>query len=222
VLTDRALAFCKLPGGARVLDVGCGSGFTVDHLYRHHGLPAVGLDISRMLLEEGRDAGLCALIQGRAEALPIGEARLAAIFCECTLSLLDEPRSALAEWRRVLARDGYLILSDLYDRSVRSRYAMQPNPTRCCLNGAVTRQTLFERMVVAGFEVLLFEDHTPLLKRMAAQLVWEHGSLEAFWENAEGTCATGSRRFEGRPGYYLMVARKTPAGLAPAGMDAKS
>jgi arsenite methyltransferase len=217
-LTERAMAFCKLPRGAMVLDVGCGSGATTVYLRRSHGLPAVGLDISRMLLEEAHETGLPAFIQGRAEALPIGDARLAAIFCECTFSLLPDPESALAEWRRVLAPGGYLILSDLYARSGRLQPTAQLDGVHCCLDGAVGCKTLFDRMAAAGFKVLLFEDHTPLLKRLAAQLVWEHGSIEAFWTHVGGACAADREKFTGRPGYYLMVARKSqpaePAGEA--------
>ena len=37
-LTDRIVALARLPRGARVLDVGCGSGATVAHLADRHGL----------------------------------------------------------------------------------------------------------------------------------------------------------------------------------------
>ncbi len=44
-LTERAFAFCSLPERARVLDVGCGVGATVEFLCREH-LGAFGVDTS--------------------------------------------------------------------------------------------------------------------------------------------------------------------------------
>ncbi|MFZ1985198.1 MAG: DVU_1556 family methyltransferase [Desulfatitalea sp.] len=208
-LTERAQAFCRLARGAEVLDVGCGSGATVNHLRQCHGLRAVGLDLSWHLLAEGSGAdGSPVTIQGRAEALPIGEGRLAAIFSECLLSLLADPATALAEWHRVLAPEGFLIVSDLYARSGRWVDGQTPPSVRCCLTGAVPREMLLDRLRAAGFTVLLWEDHTPLLKQLAARLVWAHGSLAAFWESVGAGCAVGQDSSGGKPGYYLMVARK--------------
>ena len=208
VLTERALAFCALSPGTQVLDVGCGSGATVAHVRQAHGLEAVGLDLSPQLLSEGRaHSDRLMLIQGRAEAIPIADRRFSAVFCECVLSLLKAPEAALAEWQRVLTPGGYLILSDLYDRSSHADGRLFQALARSCLAGAVGRRTLHERMERAGFEVLLFEDHTPLLTQLVAKLVWAHGSLEAFWSAVGGGC--GKRQAGGgQPGYYLMVACK--------------
>jgi len=43
-LTRRSLALCDLPAGARVVDIGCGTGVTVHYLRRHCRLRAFGLD----------------------------------------------------------------------------------------------------------------------------------------------------------------------------------
>jgi ubiquinone/menaquinone biosynthesis C-methylase UbiE len=192
-----------------VLDAGCGSGATVAHLRQCHGLRAVGLDLSWYLLAEGCvGKEIPALIRGRAEALPIGDGRLAAVFSECLLSLLVDPAAALTEWHRVLAPEGFLIVSDLYARSGR-RVDGQTSPSvRCCLAGVVPREILLERFRAAGFTVLVWEDHTPLLKQLAARLVWAHGSLEAFWESAGAGCTGSQDSSGGKPGYYLMVACK--------------
>ncbi|MBT8340146.1 MAG: class I SAM-dependent methyltransferase [Desulfatitalea sp.] len=207
-LTERALEVCKLSAGARVLDVGCGSGVTVMHLRQCHELKAVGLDLCWPLLREGRhQAGPTPLIQGRAQALPLGDGGQAAIFCECVLSLLAAPEIALAEWHRVLVLGGFLAITDLYTRSGPTK-TPSAAPSRCCIAGAVDRKTLLQRIVAAGFEVLLFEDHTPLLKQLAAQLVWTHGSLESFWAKTGTICGA----FESpKPGYYLLVAEKCEA-----------
>jgi ubiquinone/menaquinone biosynthesis C-methylase UbiE len=186
-LTDRAVEFCGFHPGARLLDVGCGIGATVEHLRSRYGFAARGVDISRRLIAEGlvRNPAL-PLAEGKGEALPVEGGNLDGIFCECVLSLVAEPRRALAEFHRALRSGGFLILSDMYDRVTAARQQI----------GAL----LAER----GFRVVLWEDHTPLLKELAARLVLAHGSLEGFWCNAAGA--------GGRPGYYLLVARKERAG----------
>lgn len=207
-LTERALTVCSLTPGNRVLDVGCGSGTTVIHLRQHYGLRAMGLDLSASLLAEGRahPAGP-PLVKGRAEALPVADGCLAAIFCECVLSLLTAPETAVAEWHRVLAQGGFLVVTDLYDRSdQREEESSTSSSAGCCLAGTVDRDTLLTRISAAGFEVVLFEDHTPRLKQLAAQLVWTHGSMAAFWSKAGFTC--NGNGLNGRPGYCLVVARK--------------
>ena len=182
-LTDRALDFSYFAAGAQLLDVGCGSGATVEHLCSRYGFSARGVDISSTLIAEGlgRNPAL-ALEEATAETLPFAAESRDGILCECVLSLLDEPIRALAEFRRVLRGNGYLILSDMYTRDTTARGRIEGWLSEC------------------GFEILLWEDHTHFLKELAARLILAHGSLE-------GLCCTTSGA-GGKPGYYLLVARK--------------
>ena len=56
-LTRKVLERSKLSADSRVLDVGCGTGATVEYLRRFHAIRAVGIDSSVMLLGRGRDEG---------------------------------------------------------------------------------------------------------------------------------------------------------------------
>lgn len=182
-LTDRALDFCCFPTGAQLLDVGCGSGATVEHLCSRYGFSTRGVDTSPALIAEGmgRNPAL-ALEEARAEALPFEAESRDGILCECVLSLLEEPIRALAEFRRVLRSNGYLILSDMYSRDTAARGRIEGWLSEC------------------GFATLLWEDHTHFLKELAARLILAHGSLD-------GLCCVTSNVGQ-RPGYYLLVARK--------------
>jgi hypothetical protein len=51
-----------------------------------------------------------------------------------------------------------------------------------------------------GFQTLLWEDHTLLLKELAARLILAHGTLDGFCCKT-GTCGNLA-------GYYLLVARR--------------
>lgn len=192
-LTDRALDVCNFAAGAQLLDVGCGAGGTVEHLCGARGVSARGVDISRTLLSEGlaRNPGL-QLAFASAEALPFDPESFDGLLCECVLSLVEEPLTALAEFRRVLRSGGFLILSDLYDRA-----ETEPQGS---LRGAVGRKQTGSWLSQSGFTTVVWEDHTGLLKELAARLILTTGSLEGFYR---GSCSAGQR-----PGYYLLVARK--------------
>ena len=193
-LTDRALSFCDFPAGARLLDVGCGMGGTVAHLRSSHGFAAFGIDPSRRLVAAGkaRPPSL-PLSAGVAEALPVAGGALDGILCECVLSVVADPRRALAEFHRALRPGGLLILSDLYRKGA----AAPPSGEEP--RGPIPRAALGRLLDECGFAVSLWEDHTPLLRELAARLLLAHGRLEPGWCG----CDPGER-----PGYFLLVAAK--------------
>lgn len=187
-LTERGIRFSAFQPGAHLLDIGCGRGASVNWL-RTQGFSACGLDLSARLLAERCEVDL-PLAQAAAECLPVADARLDGLLCECVLCLLAEPGETLGEFARVLRPGGRLVLSDLY----------------CRAKGAgtlPTRDQLRERLVTAGFRLGLWEDHSPRLAQLAAQLLLSQGSLEEICATLPG-CTTDEK-----PGYYLLVAEKT-------------
>jgi arsenite methyltransferase len=211
-LTDRALEFCALPLGARVLDVGCGPAASIEHLRVQHQLKAVGLDPSELLLRSGRrrDPSVC-LIQSPGEHLPIAAGQFDAALAECSLSAMSDTDRVVAELWRVLRPGGYLILSDVYARNPAGMAALQQLPIDSCLGGAVSQTEIVDRIEAAGFEVKLWEDHTQALNIFAARLIWSNGSLQQFWcratSRADAT-TTQAAIAQSKPGYYLLIAQK--------------
>lgn len=199
-LTGRGVDFCRFAPGARLADVGCGAGATVEYLRDQRGFEASGVDPSPLLLQEGRlrDASL-PLLQGGAERLPYGDQSLDGVLCECVLSLVPEPDRALGEFGRVLKRGGRLVLSDLYLCSL-SAPALSGPTIDGCSAGARSRKAVETMVGDAGFSLLIWEDHSALLRELAARLVLAGGSLEGFPCGAAGS--------GGSPGYYLLIARK--------------
>lgn len=210
-LTGRALAFCALPAGARVLDVGCGQAASVEYLVSQ-GLSAIGLDPSALLLRAGRRRSTAlALIRSAGEHLPFAGARFDAVLAECSLSLMRDSSRALAEFWRVLRPGGYLVLSDIYAREPGAVDALRCLPIDSCLCGAVAQTTVIARVEAGGFVVRLWEDHTGALKVFTARLIWSHGSALQFW--CRTTSPSDASVFQAavaraRPGYYLLIARK--------------
>jgi SAM-dependent methyltransferase len=213
-LTDRAMAFCSFPPGARVLDVGCGTGATVQHLLENHHLNAVGVDPSPVLLACGRQRrpGL-PLFEAPGENLPFAGGEMDGILAECTLSVMENADRALAECCRVLKSGGRLVVADVYARNPEGVGDLRRLPPISCLTGAMTRQALTEKITANGFTVVLWEDHSRLLADLAARLIMANGPLEDFWSQSAGGAVSGRAIQEAikksRPGYFLLIAAKS-------------
>jgi SAM-dependent methyltransferase len=133
------------------------------------------------------------------------------IICECVLSMLPEPDRALREFHRVLCPDGKLILSDMYLRGQGEENNLWEEAVDGCLSGARPACSVKKLLGEAGFALMLWEDHTPLLNELAARLVLAHGSMDALWGGMkDGRCpGMGNSAIAAlKPGYYLLVARK--------------
>jgi SAM-dependent methyltransferase len=99
-------------GGLRVLDVGCGTGATLDWLQRFAGRrPVVGIDVAPAAVHLARRSG-GRLALASADSLPFRDARFDLIYCaDVVQHLSDEQRArALAEFRRVLRPGGAVVI----------------------------------------------------------------------------------------------------------------
>jgi acylphosphatase/ubiquinone/menaquinone biosynthesis C-methylase UbiE len=99
-----------LPGGALVLDLGCGPGNDAA-LLAELGLAVVGLDLTRSMLEVARArARTSSLLEGDSRRLPLASAAFDGVWASA--SLLHLPKTqvdlALAEARRVLKPGGVI------------------------------------------------------------------------------------------------------------------
>lgn len=101
-----------LPHGARVADLGCGSGVFTE-LLRRAGYTSIGLDISPKLVALGRSKypGL-ELIEGDAENLPFDSESLDGVLLSGLIHHFPDPRRLAAEVRRVLKPGGRFVAFD--------------------------------------------------------------------------------------------------------------
>lgn len=202
-LTRRMLELAGPLRGGLALDAGCGCGTSLV-LLEEHGARAVGLDLNAVFLRESRDRKLRVARADLAE-LPLPDGCLDLVLCECAWNLTDKEQ-VLAEFLRVLRPGGMLALADIYARG----YRAGEWPVRCCFAQATDLQTVMEQVSGAGFEIVVVEDHTELLKKTAADFVFRHGSLFGFWQAVTGdpdlaTAACEASRAT-RPGLFLMMA----------------
>jgi ubiquinone/menaquinone biosynthesis C-methylase UbiE len=115
-ITDKAMEFWKLPRGAKVLDIGCGRGDTLEYLEREYGFEGHGIDLSMARIKEGKERNPDLNIKyGDGEFLDdFSSFSFDGVLMECTLSLINLPDEALHEAFCVLKKGGKLFLSDLY------------------------------------------------------------------------------------------------------------
>lgn len=206
-LTREALALCAWPHGAPVAEVGCGAGATLK-LLAELGYRACGFDLSRDLAAEAEAYSGCSVKLADAADLPLPDASVSGVVCECLLSLLPDPESALAEFARILSTGGGLLLADVSKRPEKISRTAAPlgnGSKRSCLEGAVFPEENVRRLEAQGFEVKEVLDRTEALTALAMRLIWEGCSLSELG-NWLGFSCDGSSR--GQFGYTQWIAVK--------------
>ncbi|MDR1922425.1 MAG: methyltransferase domain-containing protein [Candidatus Adiutrix sp.] len=195
-LTREAVELCGFPAGARLLDLGCGPGATLEYLLAQ-GYAAQGVEQSPIFIEEASRRG--PVLYADFHRLPLPDRYADGILCECSLSLAADKAVVLRECRRTLKEGGRLIVSDLFRKNSQAR------AIGGCAAGAVTMDELATLMKTAGFIVLAQRDYGEALKVLAARLIWHFGSAEKISElwSAHGACRPG-RDFT----YALLIAGK--------------
>lgn len=222
-LTDLGVKSCGFPSGARVLDVGCGSGATVERLVSLHGLRAMGIDPSECLLERGmkKNPGLN-LIGGWGEDLPFPAQYMDGVFAECTLSVMEDLDQVLREIQRVLKPAGWLVVSDVYTQNPDGLRNLQELKLDSCLRRALPKEVLINKLSRQGFCIVEWRDHTNLLTQLTVDLIMTHGSMSNFWLKTaacSGACLgpdSGSvdtallqkALKQAKMGYFQLIARK--------------
>ncbi len=111
--TERALQAWSLGPGSRVLDVGCGNGWTVRRMMALGAGEGVGVDISAEMVALAQPPGR--YLQASADQLPFPDARFSHVISVEALYYCADPEAALREWARV-AQPGarLMVLIDLY------------------------------------------------------------------------------------------------------------
>jgi ubiquinone/menaquinone biosynthesis C-methylase UbiE len=157
--------------GARVLDVGCGTGVLSRALAgRASGGSVLGIDAAPALLararELSRDAPGLRFVEGDARALPLEDASADAVFLDSTLSHVPGPERAVAEAFRVLRPGGVLAVFD-GDYATATVALGEDDPLQTAVE-AMIRASVHDPWLVrrlpamardGGFEVERFDSH---------------------------------------------------------------
>lgn len=191
-ITDRAISFCEFRKGAKILDIGCGEGATVDYLI-NKGFEALGVDKNPTNAASQQN-----LTIGTAETLPFPNSSMDGIMMECSFNLMDNQQEVLKRCFEVLKPTGKLIISVMY---ARGKTKLENG---CCIGRIVPKDEIIQKLETHGFFVKLFEDYSDELKTMWGQMIFDKGA-KAFYC---GLGVTPEKFKEMKCGYCLIVAQK--------------
>lgn len=170
-MREAFLTDVDLPAGARVLDVGCGTGVLTRRLAVWPGVESVvGVDVAPVLLDRARalcDAPNVEFREGDATALPFGDDEFDAVVLDSTLSHVSETESAVANAARVLRPGGLFAVFD-GDYSTTTVALGDHDPLQVCVDAMVI-SSVTDRFVVrrlptivraSGFAVRSYAEHS--------------------------------------------------------------
>ncbi|WP_027967363.1 class I SAM-dependent methyltransferase [Halomonas halocynthiae] len=168
--------------GMRVLDVGCGTGGASRLLADEYGVEVIGVDITAAFIEvanwlsqatglEHSTRFLCA----DAAKVPLADGSVETIWCQHALMNMPKVSDVLAEWWRLLAPGGQVLLHEVVSGDNPAPLELPvPWARRADTSHLVSRADLAAMLAEAGFVVEGLEDVT------ATALDWrrKHGRRE--------------------------------------------
>ncbi len=214
-LTEIALGFCNIKKEQKILDLGCGTGASIEYLYNHYGIVGTGIDPSEKLLKFAKEKNIEAdFLWGKGEELPFEDHQFDCVLAECTLSLMSDLKKTQEEIKRVLKPKGYLIITDVYARNSKYLKELKPYHLNSCIRGLHDLALLQENLTNLGYSISLIEDHSELLKALMVKIIFKYGSMDMFWSktgNKDEFCNVSE--FQEvlkacKPGYFMIIARK--------------
>lgn len=191
-ITEKAINFCMFPNNAKILDIGCGLGTTVDYLVQNHLFDAYGIDKNVEFSESKPN-----LISAFAHEIPFQDNFFDGIIMECSFSLMENQETVLNECKRILKTNGKFIISEIYARA-------EEADLKGYIGNIKTKQNLVSMLENCGFKIEFFEDFTHQLQTYWGQMIFEKGA-KLFYEEI-GVCAENFKKT--KCGYCLLIAKK--------------
>lgn len=161
----------------RVLEAGCGTGYNAVALERRYGWNVYPMDLQREGLVYGKSLGADRMTQGDVSSLPFASGTFDAVICLDVLVHFaqGDESSALAEFARVLAPGGLLVLRVSALNACRSRHSQftyeRQRFTATRLTSAVQKHGIrvarwtYANSLLLPVALLKFRVWEPLLKR---------------------------------------------------------
>jgi ubiquinone/menaquinone biosynthesis C-methylase UbiE len=171
-MREAYLAGIEFPSGARVVEVGCGTGAVTRALAARPGVAeAVGVDPSPVFLAKARQVAVAApnvtFIQGDARQLPLNDCSFDVAVFHKALCHVPGPERALAEAHRILRSGGWLAVFE-GDYATATCACGDRDPLQACIEAAVDLlahdrflvRRLPQLVHAAGFELERLRGHT--------------------------------------------------------------
>ncbi|MEX0800476.1 MAG: methyltransferase domain-containing protein [Dehalococcoidia bacterium] len=118
--TRDLIEMCELQPGQRILEVGCGSGYTACTVAKEHGVFVAAADLEPHLIARSRQRARSSKVESSVELaladarrLPFADAAFDGVICESILAFLEDKATPLAEFHRVLKPGGFVALNEI-------------------------------------------------------------------------------------------------------------
>ncbi len=212
-LTEHLIKLCGFNKGDMIVDIGCGSGLSLEMIRQKYCLETVGIDSSGVLLDSGiKKFPSLRLVQGNGKFLPFYDKSINGVIAECSLSVMDDPLKVLSEIGRVLSDYGRLAISDVYLRRPDTAGSFRNIVLAGCMSGAFIYDEIVSMLDASGFCLVLWEDHSDLWREFIAGLILNNGSICEIM-----SCGSSSGNslkilmpeiLKSKPGYFSLIAEK--------------
>lgn len=231
-ITKKAMELWKLPKGAKVLDIGCGRGETLEYLEKEYGFEGSGIDLSMPMIKEGKNRNPDLNIKyGDGEFLDdFTSYSFDGVMMECVLSLINLPDEALHEAYCVLKKGGKLFISDLYIKNPEPefikaleiearRQRKKPHNESACgdecaddhknrisefrSGGRFLMEPLLKQLREIGYTNIAWEDYSLELDNYVAEKIMNEGSLDLCF--CKEACNPKDKY---KTGYFMLTAEK--------------
>lgn len=174
-LTRRLAGHLALRPGQEVLDVASGPGATARLLATEHRVRVTGVDLSKSNVGSAtrQAAGVDGIRfqVGDAERLPLPEASVDAVVCECAFCTFPDKPTAAAELARVLRPGGRLGITDVTVEPDRLPGSLTGLAARvACIADARPASAYTTLLGEAGLRVTVTERHDEAMARMIDQI----------------------------------------------------
>ena len=177
-LTRRLADALALQPGERVSDVASGPGTTAFLLAAEYGVTVEGVDLGPDTVATANAKAVAAGVDdqvafrlGDAERLPLPDASVDAVVCECALCTFPDKEAATAEMARVLRTGGRVGITDVtLDRGRLDPELASLAGWVACIADARPAAEYCHYLEEAGLQVRLVERHDDALARMIEQI----------------------------------------------------
>jgi arsenite methyltransferase len=225
-LTRRLARTIELRPGDRVLDVASGPGTTAFLLASEFGVEVDGVDLGELTVAKANATAAAEGIDDRvqfhlgdAERIPLPDASVDAVVCECAFCTFPDKETAAAEMARVLRSGGRVGITDVALDPARLDAELQSLAGWvACLADARPVAEYVELLATAGLTVTHTEPHDGALARMIEQIdarlvafrMAKVAAIESidFDVARERTALAAKAVRDGIAGYSLLVAQK--------------
>ena len=179
----------------KVLDVGCGSGYSVNYLCEK-GFDATGIDFSEEIINLGKERYKDINIKVMdANNLDFPESYFDLILFECSLSVMKNPKKILESCKKLLKKDGIIMLSDFFFKQTNIE------ADTYTLN---YWNKLFSDL---NFQTIIFQDKSKEWKNYLGMVLWEYGELSGLLRGNQN-CNINKDIFKKETGYFLVILKQ--------------